>query len=593
MIEDGIARIDGAGDGERVRRAIVVVDVVESVRLMQVHEQATIRRWRGFVAAARTEVLPTHGGRLVKSLGDGLLLTFDDSRRAVAGALALQAVAARQRGDSASDEALHLRAGVHAAEIVVDELDVYGAGVNLAARLAGLAGPDEVVVSAAVRDDLVDGLDVQIHDLGHCFLKNLDAAVRAFRVGPRSSTRRSAARAGRARPTLLVLPPLAGPRPDERACASLVAHGLITQAGTSGLWNVISHLSSGVLEGRPLDRPAVVALMGANYLVHSEVQLDGTWVQLQVGLQSAHDEEMLHVASARLSRGQLLGNGDGVLAELCRGLAQAVVGVELQRARGLSLPSLEAYSILFRAVERLHHTNVDAVDESQRALEHLADRHAGEPEVHAWAARSQVMRVAQDASADPQRQASRARDHLRRAFDIEPRHPLALAVEGLVRFFIERDLDGAAAQYEQALAAGPNEALAWLFMASVHAHRENGAAALECAERASELSPLGPLDHYVRGVTAWARLAAGDAAGAEALAMQAMQTNCTHRPTYVTLLQAQALQGRLNEARTTAERLRALAPGFSVRRFLQFYPGGANPFAHRLGDAMHAAGIPH
>jgi adenylate cyclase len=161
-----------------------------------------------------------------------------------------------------------------------------------------------------------------------------------------------------------------------------------------------------------------------------------------------------------------------------------------------------------------------------------------------------------------------------------------------VRLFIERDLAGAEAMYLQAQAANSNEPLAWLFMASVHAHREHGAAALDCVDRARRLSPLDPMDHYINGVAAWATLAAGDAAGAEQLALRAMRSHCTHRPTFITLAQALALQGKEEAARAVAARLLALAPGFSVQSYLQRYPGGANPFAHRLADALHAAGVP-
>jgi adenylate cyclase len=168
----------------RERRTLVVVDVVESVRLMQAHEADVINRWRRFVHEVQTQVLPPHGGRLVKSLGDGLLLEFADVSLAIAAALDVQARLPAYNIGRAADAALFLRVGAHEAEVVVDKLDVYGAGVNLAARLAGLAGPGEIVVSAAVRHQLTDGLDAEFEDLGDCYLRNVALPVRAFRVGP-------------------------------------------------------------------------------------------------------------------------------------------------------------------------------------------------------------------------------------------------------------------------------------------------------------------------------------------------------------------------------------------------------------------------
>ena len=168
---------------QRQRRAIVVVDVVESVRLMQANEADVIDRWRRFVNEVRTQVLPVHGGRLVKSLGDGLLLEFEGVPAAVAASLDIQRRIAPFNAGRLGDAVMGLRIGVHLADVVVDDVDIYGAGVNLAARLATLARSDDVVVSAQVRDDLVQGLDADFEDLGECFPKHIPEPVRAYRVG--------------------------------------------------------------------------------------------------------------------------------------------------------------------------------------------------------------------------------------------------------------------------------------------------------------------------------------------------------------------------------------------------------------------------
>jgi class 3 adenylate cyclase len=137
----------------------VVVDVAESVRLIQQDELGTIDHWRRLVNEVRSQVLPAHGGRLVKSLGDGMLLEFESARAGVAASLQVQARAEAFNLDRDAHSAVQLRVGVRASDVLVDELDVYGAGVNLAARLCTLAEPGEVVVSAAVRDERVPGLD--------------------------------------------------------------------------------------------------------------------------------------------------------------------------------------------------------------------------------------------------------------------------------------------------------------------------------------------------------------------------------------------------------------------------------------------------
>ena len=141
----------------RASRTVVVVDVVESVRLMEQDEDDTIRRWQSFVGEVVTRLLPQSGGRLVKSLGDGLMLEFESVPPAIQCALAMQQAIQPHNLGRTSEQWMCLRIGAHVAEVVVDERDIYGSGVNLAARLATLAEPGEVVVSTEVRDSLVPG----------------------------------------------------------------------------------------------------------------------------------------------------------------------------------------------------------------------------------------------------------------------------------------------------------------------------------------------------------------------------------------------------------------------------------------------------
>src|SRR6266480_864066 len=154
-------------------RAVLFVDVVDSVRLIQKEEEATIRRWRDFVAGITRDELPGRHGRLVKSQGDGMLLEFESAVDAVECAIAMQARVAAVEAPFEAEQRIRLRIGVHLADVIADEIDLYGDGVNLAARLRDLGGPQESIISAAVRDQLADGLGVTIEDLGERRLKGI------------------------------------------------------------------------------------------------------------------------------------------------------------------------------------------------------------------------------------------------------------------------------------------------------------------------------------------------------------------------------------------------------------------------------------
>src|SRR6516162_2010813 len=176
---------------------------------MQKHEVYTVRRWAEFVRIVDTQILPRYDGVMVKSLGDGLLMRFEMVPDAVNAAAEMHRTLATQNAALPEDRHFYLRAGVNAAMAWSDGIDYYGTAVNLAARLATLAGPGETIASssaqeqlaaalvslanpgetigsAAARDELTHGVDALCEDLGECILKHFDRPVRAYRVGPAS-----------------------------------------------------------------------------------------------------------------------------------------------------------------------------------------------------------------------------------------------------------------------------------------------------------------------------------------------------------------------------------------------------------------------
>jgi len=204
------ARTEPSGIGLfRQETVVLLVDLVESVRLMHEHEASAVRRWADFVRIVTVEILPRHHGILVKSLGDGLLARFETVPDAVNAAAEMHRILAERNVGIPEDQHFFLRAAVNSAMAWSDGIDIYGTGINLAARLATLAGPGETIASssaqeqltaalvtlanpgetigsAAARDELTHGVDASCEDLGECILKHFDKPIRAFRVGPAS-----------------------------------------------------------------------------------------------------------------------------------------------------------------------------------------------------------------------------------------------------------------------------------------------------------------------------------------------------------------------------------------------------------------------
>ena len=578
----------------RQRRAIVVVDVVESVRLMQANEADVIDRWRRFVNEVRTKVLPAHGGRLVKSLGDGLLLEFESVQSAVTVSTELLRCMRTLNAGRASFDALMLRVGVHLAEVVVDELDIYGSGVNLAARIASLAAPGEMAVSAAVRDEIVDGVDGVVHDLGPCFIKHLTEPVHVYRlvVDPDPSRTPWEGDASPS-PVIAVLP--FKPRlasSDELAIGSVISADVIGALSRVASWRVVSQLSTDLFRTRELPVSAVAGHLNANYVVTGRFACVAGRVTVDVEMTEAVSGQIAWSRRCAGSAAAMI-SGDGVMIdEIVNGIGKAILDHELNRARALPMRNLESYTLLLSAINFMHRASTHDFDRARQMLEFLVERHPRLPAAHSWLGKWYALKAAQGWSRDQVHDASLATAHVNRALAIDDTDALAWTIDGLIRGYIRKDLDGAASAYRKALEANPNESLAWLYTSTLHAWRDKGEEAGLAADRAVSLSPLDPLRYYFDSLSATAYAVAGDHARAIESANRSLRANLAHASTYRILAIAQALSGDLDQARNTAARLAVVQPGLTVAKFRDNYPGRESTHVEAFCDALAQAGVP-
>jgi adenylate cyclase len=172
---------DSSFNFEHHRKVILVLDTVESVRLMERDEEGFIHRWHQFVHDARHVVAPAYLGLFRKSTGDGFMLEFEHAAAAVDAAIELRRLTRDGNVLLGADSHMHVRIAAHLADYVADEFDIYGSGVNLASRLLSLARPGDIVVSASVRD-LLAGSGVRLEDLGLHRLRHLSRPAHVFRV---------------------------------------------------------------------------------------------------------------------------------------------------------------------------------------------------------------------------------------------------------------------------------------------------------------------------------------------------------------------------------------------------------------------------
>jgi class 3 adenylate cyclase/TolB-like protein/tetratricopeptide (TPR) repeat protein len=584
----------------RVRRAIVVVDVVESVRLMQEHEADVIDRWRRFVNEVRTQVLPKHGGRLVKSLGDGMLLEFEEAPKAVAAALEMQDRLRPYNAGRDVAAAMFVRIGIHSADVLVDDLDIYGAGVNLAARLASIAGEGQIVASASVRDQLVADIDAIVVDLGDRWVKHIAMPVHVFRVEPVQGPMHIPTIGTRVapdplQPTVAVIPLTCHHAMDamDTVVGELFADGVIAQLSPSPDLRVVSRLSTSVLRERPVSARRLAELVGATYVLSGSYVAAGPRVALTVELADARDEKVVWSERLTCAIADLLAQPSAPIDQVVQAVHHTVLETESKRTMTQPLPSLEGFSLLLGSIGLLHRASEQDFLRAQEALSALADRVPRHAAAYAWLAKWHCLRIIRGLTDLPARDRGEAEQRIEQALERDESSSLAWSLRGLVHGFIGKQLALAEDAYQHAILHNPNEPLAWLYMGTLRSWQGRGPEAARAAARALELSPLDPMRYYFESLAAAGMLADDQFERAIALCKHSIQLNRRHTPTYRVLAISQALSGRLDDARATISELRVLEPRLTASAFLDRYPGGPAAHACRYADALRDAGLPH
>ena len=589
-----------AFDLPRRQKVVLVMDLVESVRLMAANETAVVQRWHGFVQHARGHVLPRHHGRHVKSLGDGLLAEFDSASEAVGAAHELHHFFDDTNAALPPEQRFHLRAGLNAAQIYIDSVDVYGAGVNLAARVASLAGPGETIVTSQVRDDLTDGLDGELRDMGECYLKHVPEPVRVWRVGDASAQpllTPASEQPGTLLPGIAVIPFAARSNtPEHFAVGELVADAVISLLGRSPHLRVISRLSCSAFRQRDAALGEVSQRLGAQFVLSGSYVVFGSAgggkLLITAELCDARSGRLVWTERFNAEVGDLLQAESECAHRIALAASSAILNAETDKARLQPVATLSAYSLQLSAINLMHRSPVAEFEKGRELLLALAERQPRASEVRAWLAKWHVLRVIRGISANPADDARHAMDACRQALDLAPENPLALAVRGYALSQVMGDQEGAQRDIDRALELAPNQVHAWAYLSVWNCHADRSDDAVACALKARILSPLDPHAYFLETVLANAYAVDRRYPEATESAVRALRLDREHPPTLRALLLSQFESEDLAGARTTLKQLLRITPGLT----LNAYRAMGNPHSamrRRVISALEALGLPN
>ncbi len=350
----------GTNRVERRLAAIVAADVFGYSRLMGLDEVGTARTLREHRAASDAVVVK-HGGRIVKTTGDGLLLEFPSVVDAVECAVAVQALMTERNEGVPQNRRMLYRIGINLGDILIEGEDILGDGVNVAARLEGIAEPGSICISASAYDQVRGKVAVEFTDLGEQSLKNIDRPVRAYRVGAMAASTLSTSEPDRKalplpdNPSIAVLPfqSMSGD-PEQEYFADGLVEEIITALSRFKTLFVIARNSSFTYKGRAVDIKQVGRELGVRYVLEGSVRRAGDKVRITGQLIDAASGAHLWADRFDGSLDDVFAVQDQITGTVVNAIAPRVEQAEIERTKNKPTNHLDAYDYYLRGIERLN-----------------------------------------------------------------------------------------------------------------------------------------------------------------------------------------------------------------------------------------------
>jgi adenylate cyclase len=588
-------------------KTILFVDVVGSVALLEEDEKHNVSRIRRLMSTFVAETLPSHNGKLIERVGDGILAEFNSPSGAVKCAFDLHKTSVEQTEAAAQLAALRLRIGIHRADVFADENSIFGRGVNIAARLASLAAPGQTIASAAIAESLVPEIDANVEDLGECYLKHIATPIRAFKLDGLSATSSrffktipeginvSNSSVQNLLPVIAILPFTPydiNVLSSAQNIGDVLTDRVISAISKSSALLVISRLSTGVFKNREVSVNLVKQALAADFLVSGRYSLNNNQITVSVEVCDTSLEQVLWTKTISASAESAAILDSDLVSELVIGIAASIFASEVRVVRETPLPNVASHALLLSAISLTYRHSIADFDRARLALETLHDRVPKHPGPLAWLARWYLFRVSQGWSANRKQDGDIAHSYAKRALEIDPHSSLALTMLGHVQTNHLVDLDAAEATFIEAINCNPNESLAWLQRGNARSFAGEGELALAYSLRANELSPLDPSRHFYLSLLGSTALTAGDYPRAIDSIQKALKLNVMHASSHRVLAIAQSLTGQLDQAKVSVQRLLKIDPTFNVASFKANSPGKSSGLIEKFSAALADAGLP-
>jgi adenylate cyclase len=577
---------------QRRLAAIVAADIAGYSRLMRADEEGTLVRLKAVRQELVNPKVAEHHGRIVKTTGDGMLVEFGSVVEALRWAIEAQRSMAQRNADLPQESRIAARIGIHVGDIISDGKDIFGDGVNVAARLERLAEPGGICISSGAKEFAAGKLDVAFEDLGEQQLKNIAMPVHAYRVrmeGPLPKVRPALVIPDR--PAIAVLPfqNMSGD-PEQDYFADGMVEEIITALSRVRSFFVIARNSSFAFKGKAADPKEVGRELGVSYLLTGSVRKAGDRVRITVQLMSAATAN--HIWSGRYDGGieEIFELQDRITENIVGAIHPSLILAEIERTKRKRPESLDAYECVLRAYPHIWAFDPKA---NETALIHLTRAIGIEKDyplalaLAAWCRAREVIYLWTPA---PEVAKSEGLRLAKLAGDMSSDDPIVLTALCAAHSVVG-NLDIASALIEKAVALDPNSALAWNRSGWVNAYLDRPEVAIEHFDRALRLSPFDPMNFNCYFGIRNAHFAAGRYEESLTWCRKGM----IERPELLwplrSMAAALALLGRTSEALEAVRQLRESYPDVTISKIIAITPHRGDYLA-RYAEGLRKAGLP-
>ena len=536
-------------------------------RLVGLDEEGTIARYRQHRLDVFNPLIEQYAGRLVKLVGDGMLVEFASAVNAVQCAIDLQSAMAAAEDDGDDGLRVAYRIGINLGDILIDGDDILGDGVNIAARLEGLAAPGGFCVSAKVFDEVQGKLNIELTDLGERQVKNIAQPIRVYGIGSASSaSAESRQSATREKPAVAVLPfdNLSGD-PEQQYFSDGLSEDIITLLSAWRSFPVVSRNSSFAFKGTSKDIRQIAKELSARYVIEGSVRKGGNRVRVSAQLIDAATGHHLWADKFDGSLDDIFEIQDQITSQIVAMVEPQMERAERNRTEASRSASLSAWDHYLQGRDFAHHLNpahnVSAREMFTKALEldpYYSDAYAGLSTTYQ---RDILFQVDQDRK-ELEKQALAA---AQKAVDLDNNSSLAhLALGGAYMWMNMHDL--AVAETRTAVELNPSNVQACLALGNRLDITGQGDQGIPLLEKSLGLHPRDPHSHIYFVQLGRAYINARDYDKALKCLNEAMRRKPDHPHTYHVMAICLGHMGKINEASKAAERCEELHPGFLARR---------------------------